>query len=360
MLQSHSVRCTMMCQVLKFSKYVTQTKPVRTSVRVKVSERIIATDAPIIVKTKRLMAATPGAVSLAQGIVHWQPPPNALKAASDLLLSGASELSGYGPAEGLPALRQALKAKIASKNGLQQHEVMVTAGANQAVLNAILALVDEGDCVMLFRPMYFNHLMAIQMSGGGRNVEYGECDNRTFHPDLKWLRQRLLGQKAAGGGREGKSVRMVIITNPCNPTGVLMTKEEVDEAADICREAGCWLILDNTYEDFVYGSGHHYSSPLPHVVHIFSMSKAYGMMGWRIGYLAYHSQAEQSALADQLLKVQDTTIICPPQLSQYVALAALQPDGQLYMMDQIRGLEGNRKAVLDALSPWWPLELVVS
>jgi aspartate/methionine/tyrosine aminotransferase len=66
--------------------------------------------------------------------------------------------------------------------------------------------------------MYFNHLMAIQMSGGGRNVVYGECDKRTLHPDLKWLRQQLLGQKNTEGSGS-KAVRMVILTNPCNPTG---------------------------------------------------------------------------------------------------------------------------------------------
>ncbi|KAG1677998.1 hypothetical protein FOA52_000793 [Chlamydomonas sp. UWO 241] len=315
-----------------------------------VSARIAATDAPIIVTTKRLMASCPGAVSLAQGIVYWGPPPCALATAADLLREGGAGLSGYGPAEGLPALREALRAKIATQNGLVSHEVMVTAGANQAVVNAVLALVDEGDSVLLFKPYYFNHLMAVQMCGGARSVEFGDCDASTLHPDLAWLEARLSTPPTPSTPR----VRMVIITNPCNPSGVLMSKEEVQQAAKLCADNGAWLLLDNTYEDFVYGGLEHFADPSPNVVHVFSMSKAYGMMGWRVGYLAYSSAPGEGgapSLADQLLKVQDTTVICPTQLSQHVALAALGAEGAAYVKEQIEGLEGNRAAVLDALSP---------
>ena len=93
---------------------------------------------------------------------------------------------------------------------------MVTAGANQAVLNAVLALTDADDAVLLFAPFYFNHVMAIQMSGGSRSMEYGGCDPQTLHPDLGWLRRRLLGDQSGGKPR----AKMCIITNPCNPTGV--------------------------------------------------------------------------------------------------------------------------------------------
>jgi hypothetical protein len=84
-----------------------------------VSNRVAATDAPIIVMTKKVLAASPGAVSLAQGIVHWPPPPEALQAAGKMLQEGGAGLSGYGPAEGLPALRDALKSKVREREDLQ-------------------------------------------------------------------------------------------------------------------------------------------------------------------------------------------------------------------------------------------------
>jgi aspartate/methionine/tyrosine aminotransferase len=98
-----------------------------------VSQRVLATDAPVIAKTKHLMARAPPSkqvLSLAQGIVHWAPPPAALQAAARLLSppspadaashAGAQQVNGYGPAEGLPALREALRHKLAARNGLQQ------------------------------------------------------------------------------------------------------------------------------------------------------------------------------------------------------------------------------------------------
>jgi len=86
-----------------------------------VSQRVVVTDPPVIVKTKQLMAKAPASkqvMSLAQGIVHWQPPPAAMQAAGELLAAGEASINGYGPAEGLPALREALQQKVADRNGL--------------------------------------------------------------------------------------------------------------------------------------------------------------------------------------------------------------------------------------------------
>ncbi|KAL6764759.1 PLP-dependent transferase [Haematococcus lacustris] len=306
-----------------------------------VSHRVLATDAACIDKTKQLTAATPGAVSLAQGIVHWQPPPQALKVAVEKLQSDPQGVSGYGPTQGLPALRDALKAKLRDKNGLHGVEVMVTAGANQAFVNVVLGLCDAGSRVVLFRPYYFNHLMALQMTGGGQSVVFGPSDPHTLHPDLRWLREQLAGPTPP---------RMVVIVNPSNPTGVLLSAEEVQEAAALCSAAGCWLVLDNTYEDFCYDGLQHTCASGPHIINIFSFSKACGMMGWRVGYLALPDPQGDGDLLHQLLKIQDTIPICATQLSQQLALEALT-SGQGYVQDQIRGLEGNRAAILDALSP---------
>eukprot|EP00879_Flechtneria_rotunda_P018349 GHRR01019246.1.p1 GENE.GHRR01019246.1~~GHRR01019246.1.p1 ORF type:complete len:399 (+),score=104.95 GHRR01019246.1:337-1533(+) len=261
---------------------------------------------------------------------------------------GVAGVHSYGPADGLPALKEALEQKVASRNGLPGYEVMVTSGANQAFLNLVLALCDAQDKVVLFKPYYFNHIMALQMTGGAAELVLGPSNPNTLHPDWEWLQQELQGPSPP---------RVVVVVNPCNPTGILLPKEELQAAADMCKAAGTWLVLDNTYEDFVYEGREHHSVAGPNVVSLFSFSKAYGMMGWRVGYIAYPGQqvladirAQDCCLRDQLLKVQDTIAICPSQLSQHMALAALQQGGS-YVQDAIAALSHNRALIADALSP---------
>eukprot|EP00199_Chlamydomonas_sp_CCMP681_P002316 CAMPEP_0119111636 /NCGR_PEP_ID=MMETSP1180-20130426/36531_1 /TAXON_ID=3052 ORGANISM="Chlamydomonas cf sp, Strain CCMP681" /NCGR_SAMPLE_ID=MMETSP1180 /ASSEMBLY_ACC=CAM_ASM_000741 /LENGTH=423 /DNA_ID=CAMNT_0007098707 /DNA_START=46 /DNA_END=1317 /DNA_ORIENTATION=- len=305
------------------------------------SQRVRDTDDPVIVAMKQLIASSPRpTLSLAQGVVHWAPPPQALQAAAHVLATDPVSISAYGASDGLPALKAALMAKLGAR-GLNQHQVMVTTGANQAFVNVVLALVDKQDSVCLFTPYYFNHLMAVQMTGGARHVLYGPCDPQTLHPDLGWLEQQLLGPNPP---------KCVVLVTPNNPTGVVLTKEEITRAAELCEKAGSWLVLDCTYEDFLYdGAQHHYSTS-PNVIHIFSMSKSHGMMGWRVGYLAWKDADGTNWLGRQIAKVQDTIPICPNQLSQHVALASLQHGGE-YVAEHIHALAGNRTVLLDALSP---------
>jgi len=319
-----------------------------------VSNRVRSTDEPCIVKTKQMMAsASRDVLSLAQGIVHWEPPLKALTAAAAAASDPRSH--AYGPADGLPELRSALEVKLVTENDLPNYAVMVTAGANQAFTNLVLTLTDADDKVVLFRPYYFNHLMALQMTGGSRHVLYGACRSDTLHPDLDWLERELRGPDRP---------KMVVITNPCNPTGVLMTKEEVNRAADLCHQFGAWFVLDNTYEHFVYNDSKkddsappraHYCASGPHVLHIFSFSKAFGMMGWRVGYIAYPKPSLGAApqLGSEILKVQDTIPICASTASQFVALGAIQA-GRSWVENKVKSLGASRDVVLGALAPLQP------
>jgi len=295
------------------------------------SQRILGTDAPCIVKMQRMLRGKTGLLSLAQGIVHWSPPPEALKAATDS--AALPEMSQYGADDGDPALREALVEKLAEVNGLKQQAVMVTAGANQGFTNLVIALCDAGDTAVLFAPYYFNHMMAVQMSSV--NPLVGPCHPDTMLPDVGWLRSQL---------ETRRNLRMVVVCNPNNPSGAVAPLSMLEELSELCRSHQCWLVVDNTYEDFVYPSevgpqqdvqraaAGHACVGGPHVVNIFSFSKAYGMMGWRIGYLAFH---EGDSLSDALLKVQDTVPICPSRLGQVVALAALKSAGPAWVADRI-------------------------
>lgn len=245
-----------------------------------VSIRITQTDDPIIYTTKQLVQTTPGCVSLAQGVVHWMPPSSALERAASMITDPSC--SAYGPDEGMPALREALRHKLLTENNLHNYDVHVTAGANQAFTNIVVSLLDPTDKVVLFLPYYFNHRMAIQMTGGADSIIYGPCDPVTFHPDLDWLERTLLHSS------NSPRPKMVVIVNPNNPTGVNLTRDELQRATSITEAAGSWLVMDNTYEHFIYHTSdqplnEHVCIGAPHVVHVFSFSKAFGMMGFRQG-----------------------------------------------------------------------------
>ena len=82
----------------------------------------------------------------------------------------------------------------------------------------------------------------MQMTGGSRNIVYGECDPSSLKPSISWLRQALLGPGSSGSSSSNGRIKMVAIVNPNNPTGVLLTKEELQEIADVCAQAKCWLV----------------------------------------------------------------------------------------------------------------------
>jgi katanin p60 ATPase-containing subunit A1 len=130
-------------------------------------------------------------------------------------------------------------------------------------------------------------------------------------------------------------------------SGFNLTRQQVERAQTLCERAGAWLVLDNTYEHFVYGDEQHTCVAAPNVLNIFSFSKAYGMMGWRVGYIVYPDESQCPGLGAQILKVQDTIPICPSQLSQMVALAAVG-EGRDWVTERVKQLEG----VLPLLMLW--------
>lgn len=306
------------------------------------STRIMTTDDPIVAQMRRLVQSTPGTASLAQGIVYWSPPERALDYIKRVMEDEdvLPTLHGYGADEGLPVLRDALVDKLARENDLKDYRVFVTHGAQQAFSNVVIALLDEGDTSVLFAPYYFNHKMAIQMTNGTDSVVVGPPkDTQSMHPDIDWLEQYCI---------DNAPPKMVVLVNPSNPTGVMMSKEELDRVSSLCERHGIWLVVDNTYEHFVYDGNTHYCPSGKHVLHIFSFSKAFGMMGWRQGYLAYHKDAPDN-LEWMFLKVQDTVPICATLLSQYMSLGALEA-GRPWVSERVTLLEDNRREVLRAVS----------
>jgi aspartate/methionine/tyrosine aminotransferase len=269
-----------------------------------------AVQAPIVPIVADLIRQVPGTISLGQGVVHYGPPPSAIEVARQALSN--PDTHSYQDGAGLPALIGAVEDKLRRDNGIEVERgsrVMVTAGGNMAFVHAILAVTEPGDEVVLPVPFYFNHEMAIQMAGCTA-VRVPTDD--AYQLDLDAIRRAITPR-----------TRAVVTVTPNNPTGAVYPEGALREVNAFCRERGLVHISDEVYEYFTYGEARHVSPASfaraeGHTISLFSLSKAYGFAGWRIGYMVY-----PTALSSAIAKVQDTVLVCPPVVSQVAAVAAL-------------------------------------
>lgn len=302
----------------------------------KQSFRLAAVQSPIIPVVSRWIAETPGTVSLGQGVVSYGPP----DAAVDALRMFPRDPSDhrYGPVEGEPALIALIEAKLAKDNGIEVNglsRVVVTAGGNQAFMNAVLAITDPGDEVILQVPYYFNHEMAIEMAGA--RVVPVQTDD-ACQLDVPAIEAAITSR-----------TRAVVTISPNNPTGVVYPEAALRAVNDLCRARGIFHIHDEVYEYFTYAGARHFSpgsikGAAAHTVSLYSLSKAFGMASWRMGYVVI-----PETLWDAVNKIQDTVLICPPLVSQHVAAAALQV-GRSYCNDHVARLNGIRTMMAEKLS----------
>ena len=324
--------------------------------RLPTSDRVQKTLDPCVILMKQIISRHAekwedrgGIYSLAQGVVYWKPPTEALEAVAAAATSDDT-LHTYCPDEGTVELRSALADKLATENALDDINIIVTSGANQAYVNVVLTLLSEGDKCVVFRPYYFNHVMAIQMTRGEESLLVGPTGEDGV-PDLEWLKSQL---------EEDKSIRLVTIVNPGNPTGTSLSREYLEEAVRLCEHYGAWLVMDNTYEHFDHSgaNGSSSSGDTPafwcsskeHVINIFSFSKAFALAGFRVGYVAINKGPRGEEAYEQMLKVQDTIPICPARVSQIAALASIG-SGREWVAERVKTLDGGRQAILNALSP---------
>ncbi|MEO6222931.1 MAG: pyridoxal phosphate-dependent aminotransferase [Vicinamibacterales bacterium] len=300
------------------------------------SRRLAAVQAPIIPVVSRWIAETPGTVSLGQGVVSYGPPDAAVDALKTFPRSPTDHR--YGAVEGEPALVELIERKLRSENGIEVSgvsRVVVTAGGNQAFMNAILAITDPGDEVILQVPYYFNHEMAIEMAGA-RVVPVRTDDECQL--DVASIEAAITSR-----------TRAVVTVSPNNPTGVVYPESSLRAVNALCRARGIFHIHDEVYEYFTYGGARHFSpgsvkDAAAHTLSLYSLSKAFGMASWRIGYMVI-----PEALWDAVNKIQDTVLICPPLVSQHVAVAAMQV-GRVFCDGHVERLNGIRTTIAETLT----------
>jgi len=297
--------------------------------------RMQAVQSPIIPVVGELIKNHPRTISLGQGVVHYGPPKEAFDQLSQFLAE--PENHKYKLVQGIPPLLEILKAKLESENRIQLGEanaLIVTAGGNMAFMNAVLAITDPGDEVILQTPYYFNHEMAVVMAGC-RPVLVSTDENYQLRPEA--IRQAITSR-----------TRAVVTISPNNPTGAVYPEQALREVNALCRDRGVFHIHDEAYEYFTYDDARHFSpasipDSAPHTISLFSLSKAFGFASWRIGYMVIPER-----LLVSVKKIQDTILICAPVISQFAAVGALKA-GRAYCQSQMASIIEVRKLFLKEL-----------
>jgi aspartate aminotransferase len=232
----------------------------------------------------------------------------------------------YTPAAGIPELREAIAAKLKSENGIDcaASEVCVTAGGKMACFNAILAVVEEGDEVIIPSPYWVSYPEMVRLAGGVPViVETKESTGWKMTPEQ--FEQAM-----------SPATKMVILNTPGNPTGAVYSAAELRALGDIALEEDIVILSDEIYEKLVYGDASHVSIASlgkdlrDLTITVNGFSKAYSMTGWRVGYTA-----APKPLADAIEKIQNHTTSNANSFAQYGALAALQ--GESSFIDDLRG-----------------------
>ena len=301
------------------------------------SSRIKNVQDPIIPMLGKWISSSPNTISLAQGMVHYNPPQQSMEYLQKNLSN--PQLSKYNIIEGIPELSKAIASKLESMNSIHLkngiNKTFVCAGANMAFFNVILAITNPGDEVIILSPYYFNYEMAINIAGCKAVIVPAD---ENYQPSPTLIKGAITDKTQA-----------VITISPNNPTGVIYKRELLEEINAICKKNNIFHISDEAYEYFIYDDEKHFSPGAitdseNHTISIFSLSKTYGMAGWRIGYCAYPEYLDTA-----IKKVQDTDLICAPIASQYLAADAINT-GSKHINDYIKEMEETRNIVMTQLS----------
>ena len=223
------------------------------------------------------LAVETGSVNLGQGFPDTDGPPAIAQAAADAIMRGRG--NQYPPGAGVPELRQAIAAHQQRFYGLgfdPDSEVLVTAGATEAVAAALLALVEPGDEVIAFEPYYDSYAACIAMAGGIRvPVTLRPPD---FRPDLDALRSAITAR-----------TRLILLNSPHNPTGSVFSRAELTGIAALASEHDLLVVTDEVYEHMVFDGEHVPIGSLPgmreRTVSISSAGKTFSFTGWKIGWV---------------------------------------------------------------------------
>ncbi|MCD8141063.1 MAG: pyridoxal phosphate-dependent aminotransferase [Planctomycetaceae bacterium] len=276
-------------------------------------------------------------VNLSLGEPGFITPDNIIRVGADYLLRGRTK---YTPNAGILPLREAIAAKLQKENGIRCNpatELIVTAGATQALLLCVLTLVSPGDEVIIPDPSWPDYYGQVVMANGvpvGAKVTAENGFKTTAD-----IIERCITDKT----------KLIMINSPSNPTGAMLNRAEMADIADLVRRRKLFVISDEPYEKIVYDGHEHVSlASFPgieeYVITMNSFSKAYAMTGWRVGYAC----SNERVIAN-MVKLHENMIGSVNEAFQWAAIEALEHgDEDVEKMRQ--AYDRNRRLIVDGLN----------
>lgn len=263
------------------------------------------------------LAAEKKAVNLGQGFPDFDCDPELVNAVTRAMQAGMNQ---YPPMPGVPALRAVIASKIEAlyaRRYSPDTEITVTAGATQAILTAILAVVHPGDEVIVLEPCYDSYVPNIALAGGV--VVRVPLKPGTFRPDIDAMATAI-----------SSKTRAIIVNTPHNPSGTVWTREEMRQLEQLLAPTDVILIADEVYEHMVFDGGVHHSASTfnglaERAFVVSSFGKTFHVTGWKVGYVA-----APKALMQEFRKVHQFNVFTVNTPVQY-ALAQYMQDPSPYL-----------------------------
>lgn len=282
-------------------------------------------------------------VSLAQGVADFDTPECIKRCAIERINSG--DVSKYSLSPGILELREAIEVDLAKREIHYdfENEIIVTAGAIEAITATLLTILKGGEEVLIPDPTYTSYQEAIKNAGGiPKFISLCEEDGWSF--DENKLEEKITSK-----------TRAILFCNPNNPTGTIYNKEQLIRILEIAEKNNLYVLSDEVYRDFIYDNQDFYSIGnfsefRKQIIYIFSFSKSYSMTGWRVGFLAAEKE-----LTEKILAHHDVLITCAPVVSQWGALAAIEmaDEDRDYFKNSFKERRDLICSYLDKMKKWF-------
>ncbi len=291
----------------------------------------------ITAKAKGMKAQGIDVCSFTAGEPDFETPAHIVAAAKLALDQGKTR---YGAVAGEPALRQAIAAKLQRENQLcyDAQNVMVTNGGKHSLFNLMLALIDQGDDVIIPAPYWLSYPEMVKLAEGNP-VIIPTTAATDYKITPEQLRQAITPR-----------TKLFILNSPSNPTGAVYTPAEIRSLAAVVVEADIWVVSDEIYEKILYDGAEHLSigavSPeaFEHTIISNGFAKSYSMTGWRVGYLA---GPEELIKACSTIQGHSTSNVCT--FAQYGAIAALE-DSQTCVGEMVKAFAQRREVMVAGIN----------
>jgi len=291
----------------------------------------------ISAKAKQMKADGLDVIGLGAGEPDFDTPVHIKEAAKAAIDSGFTK---YTPASGTKELKEAICAKFKKDNGLDYkiNEILVSCGAKHSLYNAIVALAQEGDEVIILAPFWVSYPEMVK-AAGAKAVVINTTQEDSFKITPGQLEEAITDK-----------TKILILNSPSNPTGSAYTKDELKEIADIVVKNKIFCITDEIYEKIVYDGATHTSiasfgqeiKDLSIVIN--GVSKVYSMTGWRIGYAA-----AEASIIKAMSNLQSHSTSNPTSIAQKAALAALEGD-QACVEEMVSAFAKRREYMVKTLN----------